>query len=198
MRTDPEYLTARRPSPDWFASHAAPSGLIAAEDEDLQLPSPFLAFLLVALPLSLLPPLMAEFAGRSYGSLVIARFAPPSSERLLLILLVELLMVPLMASVIGQIGRFFQISSSYRQNFLVAILGATPLWVSSLALAVPNLSFVLAAGALGVGMAGLFTYRGIAGLIQVKDETLATLFCGLVMACGLPAWAAILGLIVVH
>lgn len=167
-------------------------------DDVEHLPSAAVSFLLIALPLSLLLPVMANFAGNAYGNRIIAGFIAPSWERLLLILAWELLMMPLLAGVAHLAGRFFQVPVNRRQAFLVVTLSTIPLWLASLALAVPSLIFILITGMVALALSSYAMYRCIRRLLAVEDDCLATLFCGVIMVCALPAWTVILALVLIH
>ena len=70
--------------------------------------------------------------------------------------------------------------------------------LASLALAVPSLIFILITGMVALALSSYAMYRCIRRLLAVEDDCLATLFCGVIMVCALPAWTVILALVLIH
>lgn len=193
--------TADRLLSGWIIAEAAPPEDYSAPPPEGKLerpPSALLSYFLIALPLSLLLPVMVNFAGGAYGSRIARGFSAPSWERLLSILALELLMIPLLAGIARLGGRFFQVPVNNDQAYLMVILGAIPLWLAALALAVPSLVFILMSGTVAVGLSAYALYRSMRSLLDIQDETLATLFCGLLMVCAMPLWTAILALVLIR
>ncbi|HET7775447.1 MAG TPA: hypothetical protein VFK74_03705 [Azospira sp.] len=198
MEIQQQPLAAHSLLPSWLMDGAEQDNNGILWDDTEHLPSAPLTFLLIALPLSLLLPIMANFAGAAYGSRVITGFAPLSWERLLTILCLELAMIPLLAGLTQLAGRFFQVAVNRRQAFLIVTLSTIPLWLASLSLAVPSLAIILMAGTIGVALAGIAMYRCIRRLLGVHDDSLVMLFSGLIMVCTLPAWTIILAVVLIR
>ena len=182
----------------WVGRHSGPNDLDTAQLGDLWgdgelLPSPSLLFFLVVLPLSLLPVTMAYYAGTEYGD----AFAPGFSGRpwgntVLWLLAMQLAAVPLMARAICLVARIFRIEADYRRSFLLAAIAPVPLWLSSLALVVPSLTFNLVAGALAVGTSAAMTYQGVRRIFRLEDEVISFLFTGFILIGGMLAWVGML------
>ena len=198
MATQHESLATQRLLSTWLTEADARVADDAPWEEIEQLPSAVFSLLLIALPLSLLLPVMVNFAGTAYGDRLIHGFTSPSWERLLTILVLELLTVVLMAGFAQLTARFFQTPITRQQAFLIITLGSIPLWLSSLALAVPSITFILIAGTAGITLAGYTIYWASRRLLGMTEESLATLFSGLVLVFGLPAWTGILAVVVVR
>jgi len=199
MELQPQSLATSQALSSWLATTTVDlEPDILWNDEADQLPPAVLTYLLIALPLSLLLPIMANFAGSAYGGKVITGFAAPTWERLLVILMVELAIIPLSAGLAQLIGKFFQLQIHARQAYLIVTLGTVPIWLASLALAIPSLTALLSAGTLGIGISGLTLYRSSRRLLKLEEDALAVLFSGLLLVCCLPLWTAILALVLIN
>lgn len=182
----------------WAGRRNIPNDLETSQLGDLWgdgelLPSPSLLFFLVVFPLSLLPVTMAYYAGTEYGD----AFAPGFSGRpwgstVLWLLAMQLAAVPLMAQAICLVARVFRIQADYRRSFLLAAIAPVPLWLSSLALVVPSLTFNLVTGALALGTSSAMTYQGVRRIFRLEDEIIASLFTGFILIGGMLAWVGML------
>jgi hypothetical protein len=142
-------------------------------------------FFLHVIPFSLIPPLMLFLAGGKYGG----QFFPSmNSSKLLLIgmvfFLVELAVVPVMATLIRQLGELGEIHPSFKDSFIIAAVAPTPLWMAPIFLLVPNalVNVVVIAMAL-MATAGLL-YYGIPVVFRMKEQGHATLVFGAVLIAG--------------
>lgn len=142
-------------------------------------------FFLHVVPFSLIPPLMLFLAGGKYGG----QFFPAmNSSKLLLIgivfFLVELTVVPVMATLIRQLGELGEIHPSFKDSFIIAAVAPTPLWMAPIFLLVPNalVNVVVIALAL-MATAGLL-YYGIPVVFRMKEQGHATLVFGAVLIAG--------------
>lgn len=142
-------------------------------------------FFLHVVPFSLIPPLMLFLAGGKYGG----QFFPAmNSSKLLLIgivfFLVELAVVPVMATLIRQLGELGEIHPSFKDSFIIAAVAPTPLWMAPIFLLVPNalVNVVVIALAL-MATAGLL-YYGIPVVFRMKEQGHATLVFGAVLIAG--------------
>lgn len=182
----------------WLGRHAGPDDLATPQFGDLWgdgelLPSPSLLFFLVVVPLSLLPVTMAYYAGTEYGD----AFAPGFSGRpwgstVLWLLAMQLVAVPIMAKAICLVACVFRIEADYRRSFLLAAIAPVPLWLSSLALVVPSLTFNLITGALAVATSSAMTYQGVRRIFRLEDEVITFLFTGFILIGGMLAWVGML------
>lgn len=156
-------------------------------------PSVFKLFGLLVVPLSLIPPLMLEYAGRHYGAVLFPAASPQTwGIAALFFLVAELLTVPLMAWGINAVANSRGIRSSYLDAFTLASIAPVPLWVSALALFSSNI--VLIAGVVGLGLVGsvLLIFRGVEGMLGVKEDVVAFDLAYIVTALGLIAWVLLI------
>lgn len=152
-------------------------------------------FLLYVAPMSLIPPAMLLYAGQAYSDTMLGNASMTQIWRLAaLFYLAEIVMVPLMAAVIQQIGDVVDARPEYHDAFAFAAVVPTPLWLSALGLFLPSLA--LNAMIVGVALfaAGMLIYEGAYSVFQVKDEGQSLLLTGSVLAAGLVAWVALMGL----
>ncbi len=149
------------------------------------------------LPLCTLPPLLLYYAGTHYGNAFIAGFADkPWATIAVVFFVAELLSFWGMGWLIGQVAAVNQTPVSTHDAYLLAGIAPTPLWLSSLALLVPNPAFnavtVLAALAVSCSL----IYHGVCALSRGGEETMAAGVTQTVMGAGLVAWALLLMIIV--
>lgn len=142
-------------------------------------------FFLHVIPFSLIPPLMLFLAGGKYGG----QFFPTmNSSKLLLIgmvfFLVELVVVPVMATLIRQLGELGEIHPSFKDSFIIAAVAPTPLWMAPIFLLFPSalVNVVVIALAL-MATAGLL-YYGIPVVFRMEEQGHATLVFGAVLIAG--------------
>ncbi len=155
-------------------------------------------FGLVVLPLSLIPPLMLEYAGRRFG----ATLYPDTAARTwdivaLLFLVAELLTVPLMAWGIKLVANSGGIVSDYHEAFTLAAIAPIPLWLSALGLFSGNLFVIVGLVALGLAGSVVLIFRGMEGMLKVKEGLLAFDMAFIVTALGLIAWMLLIMLVLV-
>lgn len=171
-------------------------------DELIRLhPSISALFLLLVLPLSLLPPVMIHHAGVIYGDVFIAGVSSEQWLRAALIFLAaELLTVPFMAWVIHSVVRMNEIAADYHECFVLAAVAPIPLWLSSVALLVPNLSFNLAVGVVALGASIGLIYHGVYALFGLRDggEARAFEMATVIAGAGLLAWLLLMQITLVH
>jgi len=166
---------------------------------DLENIPPSLAklFLLLVLPLSAMPPLLLHYAGKHYGDAFVYGFAgKPWGTIAIVFFLAEMLTFLGMSWFIGQVAADHKAQISKHDACMLAGIAATPLWLSSLALLMPNLAFdavvVLAALAASCGL----IYHGVRALCHIDEETSAAAITQTVMGAGLAAWALLLMIVV--
>lgn len=161
-------------------------------------PSVVKLFIFLVVPLSLIPPLMLEYAGRHYGSVLYPQTpAQVWSIAALFFLVAELLTVPLMAWGIRAVARSRGVMSSYHDAFTLASIAPVPLWLSALALFSSNVLVIAGIVALGLAGSALLIFRGMEGILGIEDDAVAFNLAYIVMAMGLIAWVLLvmLGLI---
>ena len=118
-------------------------------------------FLLLVLPLSMLPPVMLYYAGLNYPEV----FGPGASGRNWFIVgtvffLAELATFLLMGWLIKQVGQTYSLVIDYHDAYLLAAIAPVPLWLSSLGLLIPNLLFNATVSAVALGVSCALLYQG--------------------------------------
>ncbi len=151
----------------------------------------------IVLPLSLLPPLMLYYAGVYHGD----AFAPGLADRnwtaiALVFFAGELATIAAMGAVIRWIARLNGFEASHTNSYLLAFAAPIPLWLSSLALFVPNLFFAGSVGILALVLSCFIIYHGVAMLLRVKEDIVAGSIAYGIIACGMMAWALLLAIII--
>lgn len=155
-------------------------------------PSARKLFLLLVLPVSLIPPLMLEYAGHHIGSLLFpAAPAQAWTAAALAFLLAELATVPLMAWAIKSIAESKGIASDYRDAFLLAAIALVPMWLASLVLFSEQLPLVAITLALGVAGWTVLIFRGVKSVLRVEEGLIAVDIAYTVTALGLIAWVVV-------
>lgn len=155
-------------------------------------------FLMLVLPVSLIPPLMLEYAGHHIGSLLFpAAPAQAWTTAALAFLLAELATVPLMAWAIKSIAESKGIACDYGDAFLLAAIALVPMWLSSLVLFSAQLPLIAAMIALGVAGWALLIFRGVKSVLKIEESLIAVDIAYTVTALGLITWvvAIMLGLV---
>lgn len=147
-------------------------------------------YLLYALPLSLIAPLMIYYAGMNYTDSFMPTLTKPQLQTISLVFfLVETAMVFLVAGVIRLLGNVIDIHPSYEDAFKLATIAPTPLWLMPLFLFIPSVVVNLSALGLALLASGALIYYGVPNILKVEDKGHAVLMSGTVFATGLVAWA---------
>lgn len=163
-------------------------------------------FMLHVLPFSLIPSVMIYVAGINNALPLLQEL---SSGRLALVAVsfyvIQLIAVPVMATVLRQLGEVADVHPSYKEAFILAAVAPTPLWMAPLFLWVPNLLVIMAVFTLAMMAASGIIYYGVPAVFNVRNEDRAMLyFGGIVMAgmiasaflvvCALVIWGSLQGL----
>ncbi len=156
-------------------------------------------FLLLTLPLSLLPPAMLLYAGANHAEAFRMAGGPERWQMLAaLFLVVELLTVPLMAWLIKEIAAQRQIAVTFNDAILLAAVTAVPLWLSSLGLAIPHLSLAVPVLLLGLFLAGTTLYHGTFSFLKMSEPIDAQSLATEVFAAGALVWVLVCVFIVLN
>ena len=146
--------------------------------------------------MSFVPPAMILYAGFDYGANYFeaaSRITWVASS--LLFLVAELVTVPLMAWAITSIAETRGIRAKYSDTFAVASIAAVPMWLSSVALFVPNPLFVIGIVLLGLIAAISLIYHGIAGLMHLHEEVEVAAITYTTICFGVIAWMVLISLV---
>lgn len=144
-------------------------------------------FLLHVVPLACIPTLMIVYAGNSNETYLLVDML--SGPKLMFVgtifFLVQLIAVPIMASIIRHLGEVADISPSYESAFILAAVAPTPLWLSAVSLFAPNFLVLIAIGTLALmASAGLIFY-GIPQLFDIQEKENAVMYFGGIMVAGM-------------
>lgn len=160
-------------------------------------PSVARMFALYVMPMSLIPPAMFVYSISVNPGTVFPELVPHMTgfEALVIAIafyLAQLAMVPLMASIIQQMGDVVGVKPDYHDAFVLAAVAPTPLWLAALALFVPSLwvSGVVLAVA-WVASAALI-YHGVLPLFRIDDKSKARLMGSFVLMAGVIGWIALM------
>ena len=146
-------------------------------------------YMLHVVPFSLIPPLMVYFAGSQFAGKIL----PSMSQTKLLIIagiffLVELVVVPVMAMIIRQLGEVAEIHPSYHAAFTLAAVAPTPLWMAPVFLFVPSMLLNLCVTSLAMMAAAGLIYYGIPAVFKLKEQGHVQLLFGAILIAGVIAW----------
>lgn len=160
-------------------------------------PSVTRLFTLFVMPMSLIPPAMLVYSMTVTPGAVFPALVPQLSTAEALAVVVafyvaELLMVPLMASIIQQMGDVVDVKPAYHDAFMLAAIAPTPLWLSAFALFVPSLWFAVVVGALAWVASAALIYHGVLPLFRMADTSKARTMGSFVLLAGVIAWAALM------
>ncbi|MBI4997655.1 MAG: DUF1282 family protein [Rhodocyclales bacterium] len=162
-------------------------------------PSVVKMFALYVLPMSLIPPAMLLYGIDAYGNRMLGGSISPEQAGILaaIFLAAELIMVPLVAAVMQRLGDVVESRPEYHDVFAFAAVVPTPLWLSSLALFVPSLTFIALVTAAALFVSALLIYEGSCRTYRLDDEGKTRLLAGSILAAGLVAWVILMGITLV-
>lgn len=157
-------------------------------------PSVLKMMALYVAPLSLIPPAMLLYAASAYDEGLFGLAMNRVWILAAIFYVAELLMVPAMAAVIQRLGEVADRRPAYHDAFAFAAVVPTPLWLSAVALFVPNLLFIAGVGIIAIAAAVMMIYEGTYRVFGVDEEGSAQLLTASVVGAGLIGWVAMLGL----
>lgn len=153
-------------------------------------------FLTLALPLSLLPPVMMAYVGPHSGNLYIAGYSDKNWDVIApVFFFAEMLTLGFMGWFIREVADANKVRIGMQDAYILASIAPVPLWLSSLALFVPSLAFTI--GIAGIALASTcgLIYHGIHAICHMHDDLTASVITHTVMGAGLAGWALLLALI---
>lgn len=160
-------------------------------------PSVSKLFWFLVVPLSVLPPLMYAYAGLAHPGAVLPQTEPPMTGGSALLVggaffLIELATVGFMAMMVRQIGSAHGLDTPYENAYALAAIAPVPLWLSSLALAIPSLWINAAVVAVAwIGSVALIRH-GVRPLLGVGDADEAHAMANRVTMAGVTAWVVLM------
>lgn len=151
-------------------------------------------FLLYAVPLSLLPPVMLYYAGVTYGGKLLPLL---SSTQLPMIgavfFLAEVAMTFLVAYIVQRLTEWVVVSKpAFEDAYKLAVVVPTPLWLASLFLAIPSLMLIVTAVAVALILSATLIHYAVPAILKIEDKVQASMLFGLILATGMVAWALML------
>jgi len=163
-------------------------------------PSVMRVFLMYVVPMSLIPPAMLLYSmfvtpGAVFPAAVPEISAFEAGAVFIAFFAAQLLMVPLMASVIQQMGDVIGARPDFHDAFMLAAVAPTPLWLCALVLFIPS-GWVagIALAAAWVASAALI-YHGIEPLFKLDDHAKSRVLGSFVLATGVAAWLALMAVL---
>lgn len=150
-------------------------------------------FLLYALPLSVIPPVMIYYAGVTYGGNLLPVLSTMQLQVIgFVFFAAELVMTYLVALVIQRLGEVVDINPAFEDAYKLAVVVPTPLWLAPLFLFIPSFILNLTVGALAIMASGALIFYSVSAILKVEEEGHAMLLAGSILAAGLVAWAAMM------
>ena len=154
-------------------------------------------FLLLALPLSLLPPLMLYYTGTHFGESLFPGGAEKAWNLIAIIFfLAEMITFAGMGWLIKEVAGTYKVNISLHDAYLLAAICPIPLWLSSLGLLVPTLAFNAPLSLLALGLSCSIIYHGIYALCHMQEQTQAIGFTYTIMGAGIVAWVMLIVLVI--
>lgn len=160
-------------------------------------PSVAKLYALYVMPMSLIPPAMFMYSnlvtpGQVFPELVPHMTPAEAFAVAAAFYLAELAMVPLMASILQEMGNVVDVKPPFEQAFMLAAIAPTPLWVSALALLIPSTWVNVLVVAAAWGASAALIYHGVYPLFRLDDRSKSRLMGTFVLMTGVVAWSALL------
>lgn len=156
-------------------------------------PSLVKLFGVVVMPLSLLPPVMLYLMGSQHGDAFIQGWgAKPWGTIAVAFFLTELFTFFAMGWLVRQVAKMHGAAISRHDAYMLAGIAPIPLWLSSLALLVPNLAINAAVSLVALIASASLIYHGVYALCHMHEEVSAAAVTQAVVGAGLIAWAMLL------
>lgn len=152
-------------------------------------PSIHRLYLLHVIPFALIPSLMIYFAGSMHK----LRFFDllPGNKLIIVsvaLFLVQLVIVPAMASIVRQLAEVAEVHPSYRQAFILAAVAPTPLWLAPVFLAVPDILVNIGITSLAMMASAGLIYFGVPTVFGIDEQGHALLLFGAILMAGVITW----------
>lgn len=157
-------------------------------------PSVLRVFWLYVAPMSLIPPAMLLYAAHAYGTSLLGIAPGRIWMPALLFYQAELIAIPLLALAIQRAAAKLGPATEYHDAFAFAAVVPTPVWLSTLALFIPNPVFWALFSTAGLFASALLVFEGNYRVFGIEDDALAGRLTVAVLSACLVAWAVMLGL----
>lgn len=150
-------------------------------------------FLLYAVPLSVVPPIMIYYAGSTYGEHLLLVLSDMQLQIIVIVFfLAELVMTFLVAYTIQRFGEVVDINPAFEDAYKLAVVAPTPLWLAPLFLFIPSLIFNVTMVAAALIISGILIFYSVPSILKVEEKGHAMLLSGSILAAGQIAWAAMM------
>lgn len=150
-------------------------------------------FLLYAVPLSVIPPVMIYYAGVTYGGDLLPVMSAMQLQTIgIVFFLTELAMTFLVAYVIQRFGDVIDIKPAFEDAYKLAVVAPTPLWLAPLFLFIPSLIFNVTVVAAALMISGILIFYSVPSILRVEEKGHAMLLSGSILSAGTVAWAAMM------
>lgn len=150
-------------------------------------------FLLYAVPLSVIPPVMIYYAGATYGGELLPVMSAMQLQTIgIVFFLSELVMTFLVAYVIQRFGDVIDIKPAFEDAYKLAVVAPTPLWLAPLFLFIPSLIFNVTVIAAALMISGILIFYSVPSILRVEEKGHAMLLSGSILSAGTVAWAAMM------
>jgi len=151
----------------------------------------------LAMPMSLLPPVMYAYAELMHpGGVFPLQVPAPTAVQLAVSGVVfyglQLAMVAYMAMLIQRMAQARDHDPGRDGAFALAAIAPVPLWLSSLALFVPSTAFAVATVAVAWFASAALIRHGVRPLLHVGDDKVARYIANVVTMTGVAAWIGLL------
>jgi Yip1 domain len=155
-------------------------------------PSIHRLYLLHVIPFAVLPPLMIYLSGKQHGDALFDLIHLIPANKLFIVavsfFVVQLVVVPAMASIVRELSEVAEIYPSYKQAFILAAVAPTPLWLSPIFLFIPDIFINIAVTCIAMMASSGFIYYGIPVIFGIKEKGHALLLFGAILMAGVIAW----------
>lgn len=150
-------------------------------------------FLLYAVPMSVIPPVMIYYAGATYGGQLFPVMSDLQLQTIgVLFFLAELAMTFVVAYVIQRMGDVIDIKPAFEDAYKLAVVAPTPLWLVPLFLFIPSVVVNITAISAALMISGILIFRNVPSILRVEEKGHAILLAGSILAAGLVAWAVMM------
>jgi hypothetical protein len=151
----------------------------------------------LVMPMSLLPPALYAYAEMVHPGAIFPLSVPAITPLQLLgsgavFYLAQLLMVSYMAMLIQRMSIARDHDPGYDGAYALAAIAPMPLWIGSLAMLVPSLSFNVAIAGLALLASIALVRHGVRPLLHISDEKIAHYISNMVTMAAVAAWIVLM------
>ena len=151
-------------------------------------PPVHLLFIFYVVPLALIPSFIIGHADRTHMWELLSLINPHSLPLVgSALFVVQLIVVAMMAVVMRQLADLADTKISFQSAFTLAAICPTPLWLSAIALLIPNSLVVIAAVCLAMMASVGLMYYGVPQIYKVKNQGQSMLLFGGILIAGVVA-----------